>query len=376
MVRTLGSQTRKKMTNKIEPIQTSSLSFDPENPRFYRLNDKAGSEGIVISEMLQDESVQELMLSIGEQDYFPGEPLLVVRSGKKNIVVEGNRRLAAVKLLNGEIKPPSKKNKSVQLIRDEATFKPTELPCIVYKTREEVLRYIGYRHITGVKEWDSLSKAKYLKELYVTFYEGTNKSKADILKGLSKEIGSKAYYVGMLLTALHLYEVAAEDDFFDLPMTEKDVDFSYITTALGYSSLTEWLNLEDRKDFDCDDIEEDNLKNLFAWCFVRDQQGRTIVGESRRISDLATIVEYPRAIENLLKSSNIDEAFLYTNGQEQALDQAINLAETKLRVVWEMLLSTQKFSSNHQERASQLFDISKQIRNHIANAIRDEEDDE
>ncbi|MEG5596407.1 hypothetical protein UXP36_18755 [Enterobacter hormaechei] len=364
------------MTNKIEPIQTSALSFDPENPRFYRLNDKAGSEGVVISEMLQDESVQELMLSIGEQDYFPGEPLLVVRDGKKNIVVEGNRRLAAVKLLNGEIKPPSKKNKSVQLIRDEATYKPKELPCIVYKTREEVLRYIGYRHITGVKEWDSLSKAKYLKELFVTFYEGKKKSKADILKGLSKEIGSKPYYVGMLLTALHLYEVAAEDDFFDLPMTEKDVDFSYITTALGYSSLTEWLNLEDRKDFDCDEIDEDNLKNLFAWCFVRDQQGRTIVGESRRISDLATIVEYPRAIENLLKSSNIDEAFLYTNGQEQALDQAINLAETKLRVVWEMLLSTQKFSSNHQERASQLFDISKQIRNHIANAIRDEEDEE
>lgn len=48
--------------------------------------------------MLDDGEAQDLMSSIGQQDYFPGEPLLVVSAGNDSfIVVEGNRRLAASK---------------------------------------------------------------------------------------------------------------------------------------------------------------------------------------------------------------------------------------------------------------------------------------
>ena len=115
---------------KIKFIPTSELHFDPENPRFYRLNDRTSVDA-VIEEMLADEGVQELMLSIGQQGYFEGEPLLIAADQNgKLIVVEGNRRLAATKLLNGEISPPKRRSASVKLIRDEAQHAPpTELPC-------------------------------------------------------------------------------------------------------------------------------------------------------------------------------------------------------------------------------------------------------
>src|SRR5699024_9397963 len=82
-----------KMDNKIVEIETNKLDFDPKNPRFFRLND-ASNAATVIEEMLDDESVHDLMLSIGQQGYFPGEPLLAVKSNGNYIVVEGNRRLA------------------------------------------------------------------------------------------------------------------------------------------------------------------------------------------------------------------------------------------------------------------------------------------
>lgn len=357
------------MSNEIEPIDTSKLEFDPENPRFYRLNEKAGSDTAVIEEMLDDESVQDLMLSIGEQDYFPGEPLLVVKKGKSYIVVEGNRRLAAVKLLNGQLRSPKKKEKSVQLILDEATYKPTKLPCLVYKNREDVLRYIGYRHITGVKEWDALSKAKYLKELSDTFYK---KTPHDLLfKSLAKEIGSKPYYVGLLLTSLNLYEIAAGENFFDLPMSEKDVDFSYITTALGYKNITDWLGLEDRNDLEAENLNVGNLQRIFGWFFARDQQGETIIGESRRIKNLNKIVASDAALENLLKSKSIDEAFLYTNGQEEALEEALNLAESSLKVVWDMLLKTNDFTEKQESHANEISSIARKIKRHIEDARED-----
>ncbi|GAA3911685.1 hypothetical protein GCM10022405_41060 [Gibbsiella dentisursi] len=356
---------------KISEIDTKDLSFDPQNPRFYRLND-ASSDGAIVEEMLDDESVHDLMLSIGQQGYFPGEPLLVFEDNGGFIVAEGNRRLAAVKLLNGELKPPVNKTKSVQDIRDDTQHKPTTLPCLVYPQREDVLRYIGYRHITGVKEWDSLSKAKYLKELCEKFYPGVDKD--ELIKNLAREIGSKPHYVGTLLTSLKLYDAAYERDFFNLHMNEHDVEFSYITTSLSYSTITEWLGLEDKKDFESPNIEMDNLRDLFAWCFVRDQQGRTIVRESRRLKDIAKIVDSssPDAVACLRATSDIDQAFLFTNGQQEALEESMQQAMTKLRIVWSMLLKVESFSSDDEETAVQLFETSKKIRNHIRTVREDD----
>ncbi|ELC7357507.1 hypothetical protein ABF58_08985 [Enterobacter hormaechei subsp. steigerwaltii] len=353
----------------IEFIQTQLLSFDPKNPRFYRLND-ASSDEAVVEEMLDDESVHDLMLSIGQQGYFPGEPLLVFMDGTDYVVAEGNRRLAAVKLLNGELSAPARKSKSVEDIKSDTSNKPIELPCLVYQTREEVLRYIGYRHITGVKEWDSLSKAKYLKELCEEFYKSV--SKDELLKNLAREIGSKPHYVGALLTALMLYEKAQEKGFYGLKMDENDVEFSYITTSLGYTNITEWLGLEDKKDFDSGDIDEENLKNLFAWCFVRDQQGRTIIRESRRLKDIAKIVDNDDAVNNLKETGDIDQAYLYTNGQQEALEESMQAASARLRVVWNMLLKLDSFSADDEESANQMFEMAKKIRSHIRSVREDD----
>lgn len=357
------------MDNKIVEIDTKKLDFDPQNPRFFRLND-ASNAATVIEEMLDDESVHDLMLSIGQQGYFPGEPLLAVKDGGQYIVVEGNRRLAAVKLLNGDLQPPKRKLKGVLEIIEDTTHKPKKLPCIIYENREDVLRYIGYRHITGVKEWDSLSKAKYLKELCDTFY--ANEDKDVVLKSLAREIGSKAHYVATLLTALNLYEVAHSSEFFDLPMKAADVEFSYITTALGYSKITNWLGLQDKKDFIEPELNEENLKRLFSWFFVPDQQGRTIIGESRRIKDIAAVVEKNEAIDVLIRSSNLDEAYLYTSGEKIALDKALSAASVKLRVVWDMLLKAKEITAEHEEAASDIFDMSKNIRNQIRSKREDD----
>src|SRR5215213_1520785 len=149
----------------IQYLALEDLLFDPDNPRFPSTV-RGTNEDEVIEWMLKDATIVELMSSIGEKGYFPGEPLLVVPAKKANkyLVVEGNRRLCAVKLLNDPSLAASKK-KSVQQASSEAKFHPTELPVLTYKTRDEILDYLGYRHITGIKEWDALAKAKYLEQL-------------------------------------------------------------------------------------------------------------------------------------------------------------------------------------------------------------------
>lgn len=355
---------------KIEYIETEHLFFDPENPRFYRLNDPSYVPA-VIEEMLDDEGVQDLMLSIGEKDYFEGEPLLVAKDDEGYlIVVEGNRRLAATKLLNGEIAPPTRRNKSVQQIRAEAAFKPVELPCIEYRSRKDVLRYLGYRHITGVKQWDSLSKAKYLAQLRDEFYSGILQQKQ--LKALANDIGSKPAYVGKLLTALNLYIKAENEKFFKLGIRLEDIEFSYLTTALNYNPIIEWLGLESGVDVDMEALDLERLKLAFSWMFAKDQQGRTILGESRNLKELACIVESQDAIDVLIETGRIGEAFLYTDGPQAALQNAIEDTQNKLLTIWNMLPKTRPLTEEHAALAQNLFEEAKDIRNYIREKMDEE----
>jgi len=130
----------------------------------------------------------------------------------KFFVIEGNCRLAACKLLQN----PSfieRRRRSIEDAADSADFKPTELPCVVYTTRREVLGYLGYRHVTGVHAWDALQKARYLAQLREVMIE-SGVGDGDLLKRLAKDIGSRSDYVAKLLTGLKLYENIVEADFF------------------------------------------------------------------------------------------------------------------------------------------------------------------
>jgi hypothetical protein len=373
----MASKTNKALTEQPAPapapdivrIASDQLHFDPKNPRFYRLNN-ASEDQQVIEEMLDDESVLDLMASIGQKGYFEGEPLLVTREDGKLIVLEGNRRLAAVKLLNGQFQPPPRRSASVAEQRSAAVEPPpTLLPCIMYPDRRASMRYLGYRHITGIKEWDSLSKAQYLASLWQEFY--ADKGKADLLRTLARDIGSRSDYVGQLLTGLRLYQTAQDKKFFDLPMQSKDVEFSYLTTALNYGKINDWLGLSGRDDFEMPSLDQSRLKQLFGWFFPKDRQGHTIIGESRKIGELADIVGSTDAVTMLEKTGDLATAYLYSEGPQQALKAALEQARQRVAVVWNMLPNATQLTKEHQALAEGLAEVARDIRDHLRKKLED-----
>jgi len=361
------------VSGKVEFLKTLELKFDPENPRFYRLETTDDIEK-VIDEMVDKEGVRDLMVSIGQKGYFAGEPLLVVsKDGKAPFtVVEGNRRLAAVKLLNGQIPTPARRRQSISEIQKEAAEQdfPTELPCLIYTDRKDVLRYLGYRHITGIQEWDALSKAKYLLELRNTFYADLERPAQ--LKALANDIGSNSAYVGSLLTALAMYQKASDKNFFNLPINSNDVEFSYLTTALGYRAIVDWLGLEDKKDLDIVNINDEHLELTFAWFFSKDRMGKTILGESRNLTELAAVVQHPKAVAVLKDTGRLADAYLFTDGPSEALEAALRQAIEKVSVAWRMVPDIPKMEYVHGELARDIFEHAKSLRNAITSKLEDE----
>ena len=88
------------------------------------------------------------------------------------------------------------------------------------------------------------------------------------------------------------------------------------------------MGISDSHDFSLDTLNEDNYEKIFTWMFF---PGKNIVKESRQISDLAKITEYPLALERLEKGNSIEEALLYTSAPSDAFVGMLKKAKQQLK---------------------------------------------
>lgn len=286
----------------IEWVDLAQLEFDPENPRLPTSVD-GSDQRAVLSWMLEDASLIELMGSVGAQGYFPGEPLLTVHANGHYRVVEGNRRLAAAMLL---VKPDAapKRTNAVRLTALDAKHKPERLPVLTYGSRNEILDYLGYRHVTGIKEWDPLAKARYVRQLVE---RAALEGEALDLGQIARKIGSRRDYVEKLLAGLRVHEHVTERGFYGLEgIDESAIDFSVLTTALSYEAISRFVGLESAGDVEST-LNDDHLQDLIDWSY-RPRKGGTVLGESRNLRKLAEVVKTERAVQALREGVSLDAA--------------------------------------------------------------------
>ncbi|MGH9931854.1 MAG: hypothetical protein ACREA9_21865, partial [Pyrinomonadaceae bacterium] len=308
----------------------------------------------------------ELMRSIGENDYFEEEPLLVIRKSGRPIsytVVEGNRRLAASKLLAHPNLAPIRRQ-AVLAAHDEAKHNPTRIPVLVYERREDILDYLGYRHITGIKPWDPLAKAKYLHQLRLKVQEKTPEKEFDTL---ARIIGSNASYVARLLTGLSLFEKIEANEFYHLKgvKTEDDIDFSLLTTALTYSNIVKFLGLKSSADPSLKSLVEKHLRELVQWVFERGPDSITRVGESRDLRKLNAVVNNNDALKAFRRGAPLDDATLLTGLPAEVFRTAIAKAKSHLQYARNYVHKVEDLSDADIE---DLLDIER-LANFLGNAI-------
>ncbi|HYF83757.1 MAG TPA: ParB/RepB/Spo0J family partition protein [Clostridia bacterium] len=145
------------------------LKFYPENPRIYSVLNVANGipEQDEIEEQLMNmEHVKQLRLSI-EANGGLIDPLIV--RAKDNVVLEGNSRLAAYRLLAK--KDPAKWG------RVKCTILPSDIP------ESSIFTLLGQYHIIGRKDWSPFEQAGYLYRRVNVYGSGLS---VDIM---AKELG-------------------------------------------------------------------------------------------------------------------------------------------------------------------------------------------
>lgn len=321
-------------SNNIELMPLELLTFDLENPR---LPNSLGREvSDILDWMLSKENVTDLMLSIGEKGFFPGEPVLVVPHNSipnKFVVIEGNRRYTAVLLLLHPELAPQKKQ-TVSDISKNASNIPTEIPTLVFKGRIDIIDYLGYRHITGVEPWDALAKARYLRQL------GSNISSSDFrekCKTLARQIGSKAPYVRQLLLGIELYDLIETNDFFGISgLDDRNFDFGTFYTGIVKPNVSRHLNLNIDSEYPTENISIDALKEITNWLFKKNDEGQTRVGESRNLGKLDKILDpkYPKALEAFREGYSLSVASELTDETDKIVLDSIRRSEENIVLAW------------------------------------------
>lgn len=354
----------------VTELPLDKLEFDPSNPRFPKAINE-GPEDLLIERMAREERVLELMESIGEQNYFPGEPLVAVKHGDdRYYVAEGNRRLAALKLLNGSLPIPARLTTLAEA-KQNAIHKPNSVPCIVFDDVDQVLRYLGFRHITGVKPWKPIAKARYLERLRQSqHYRDLDHD--TLLRRLAKEIGSRHDYVGQMLTSLAVLEYAKEHHYFGIQRIDPErIDFSLLSTALSYENIYQHIGLASRKDINVPNLNERHTGELFTWLYAQRDDNSTVLGESRNLEQLAKVVGSEPALAELRETRDLIAAYRLTSGPQEALDSALADVKKTLEAAFKLLGKHVTLTSAHESAADDAFDLARSIRN----LIRDRRED-
>lgn len=331
----------------IEFVSVDRLLLDEENPRLPedlvpRTQEK------MIAYIASKGAIEDLMSSIGKNGFFVGEALVAYRNDKDKPgqlrVIEGNRRLTAVKLI---LQPAIYPNRpSIKELADAAKNKDrlAELPVVIFPSRDEVLPYLGSRHIVGVRQWEPLAKARYMRQLFNALHQEGRPPKEGY-RAVAEQIGSykRTDYIKSNLDGLAVYEVMDDKNFFGIKgLSEENIDFGTLYTAVGYDQVAEYIGAAkyNAKTKSYDRLEPidspsvlktDKVKRLTEWLYKENDDGETVVGESRRLPMLAKVLASPDARKELESGASLDIAYSYTSGVNDDLMEHIQAARKYLR---------------------------------------------
>jgi len=329
------------INEEVEWNDLNSLYLDPKNPRLGRHFIARNPSQDEVLDQIKDWTLDELAVSFLESGFWTQEALVITseKIGRSNrdVVIEGNRRLAALKLLDqaahGE--PVARKWKNfVKDVGESKLEKLRSVPCIRADSRKEVQAYLGFRHVSGIKEWNPAEKAEFIAHLIddekLTYEQ------------VMRKIGSKTPTVRQNYIAYRLLN-QMETEASEISIEHVESRFSVLYLSLRTPGTQKYLQINLHADpkearHPVPRARLPKLQNFALWLFGDDERS-PVLPESRDIDAFGRILESTKAIEYLERTERPSFAAAYrlAGGDEpevvKHLDRAADEVEEALRTV-------------------------------------------
>lgn len=294
-------------------VKLDNLYFDPDNLRydfdfdFVKVSNeriKNKSNQLRAYKALKND-INELIKSIISNDFIYNEMIIVKKIDDDNYkVIEGNRRLAALKTIDDDYHSDDLKQNLKSIV--ENGLRVNEASEIEYD--EDIL--MAMRHVTGVKTWGGFSKAKLVVKLKddkeMDFEEITSR-----LGGRVSDI-KKRYFSYKLLNRM-VSEGYADDDVSDY--------FTLFYEALGKPAFRNFLGWDEEK---IEFTDNQNAERFYSWITPSyDEDG----------TELPVIITNPTSLRQVAKVLKEEDVLSLMEEQRDVFVAVSNSSKLKYREI-------------------------------------------
>ena len=320
----------------VTTVSVERLVLDRRNPRLVSVGGDT-TDVEIIAQLYRAEDLGELLQSIAANGYMDIEPLIVLEEDGHLIVLEGNRRLAAIRLF----REPGLADRIFERARIRITlpdipdpYRDTLDQVSIYRvaSREDARSFIGFKHINGAAKWESYAKAKFAAD----WYRGGGISLADI----ASRIGDKHDTVKRMVNAIYVLEQAQGAGIFSIDdRASLRFNFSHLYTALSRATYMQFLGLDaawSRYDPNPDPVPDDGkdrLSEVLRWIYGSQEESIDSVVQSQNpdIKRLGEVLASAEGLAVLRATGSLSEAHASTQPVDRKFPEALLRARQEIR---------------------------------------------
>ena len=293
----------------VRHIPVGDLLLDGENPRLpENLHGRSQSE--LLDFLHEQGALEELAKSYLDNGFFEHEPLIVLPTdeGEECTVVEGNRRLAALKILHEA--PEAGDTRFFEIYPTPAQLdRLEEIPCFPISSREKIHAYIGFKHIGGLKTWPPEAKARYVLAEVRKLVED---EAADPFLEIGRRVGSNAQGVRNPYLAIRILLHAREE--FGLKVTYiQEHRFGVWLRCMNSADIRKYIGLSKTRTYQeieeaLNGIQGERLEEVLGDLESAGGRVRAVLGDSRDVTAYGRVLENERARATLRKTGDLSLA--------------------------------------------------------------------
>lgn len=320
-------------------IPLSDLLLDAHNPRFGGLAKSSPTQADILDHIVNVFGVDDLLSSLSINGYFEAEPLVARETADGLVVAEGNRRLAACLMICGDERALRQRDKAQSYIKmwsEHGNPQINPAPVIVFDAAtaaKELLSYLGVRHISAAKSWDSYAKAAWVADVVKEHHLGVAE--------IARMIGDRHQTIDRLLQGYYLVKQLVDTGHFRPTDSIKsgrgsvtEYPFSWVYTILGYAATQKYLDIQSAPTEPSPLQEKDLQKGsvLMTAMFGNKSKGRSSsLKDSRQLGQLASLLVDPETLTMVEQGKTVEEIEFATQSIEDKLRLGIQSVREILR---------------------------------------------
>jgi len=293
----------------LNTLDVDKLGLDGFNPRLpEELRGAAASE--VLRFLYENEVLEELAQSMLDNGFFRHEPLIVAPEKNAFVVIEGNRRFATVLILLGApVAAEAEISFDLGALSAAQVTDLSSLPCWVAASRDDVRRFLGFRHISGIRKWSPEAKARYLTdEVERAIADGST----DPFREVGRRVGSNAQGVRNPYLALAVLRTARQEFGVNVRYVQ-DERFGVWTRCMNATELRQFLGLGSPRTFSevrqaISNINREAIAEVVSDLTPSGGRRKAVLEDSRDVTLYAAVLTNPEARTALREYGDLDLA--------------------------------------------------------------------